>query len=61
VARAGDRPATVGTGPQHKSGWLSCWALEDPAGSRTTGCLDLAHFHDRLRISRAAGGGHLMN
>src|ERR1019366_3209869 len=48
VARVGDSSSAVGTGPQRQSDRLNRWALEDPAGSRTSGCLDLARLHDRL-------------
>ena len=55
MVRVRDCPAAVRTDPQRKSGWLSCWTLEDPAGSRTTSRLDLACLHDGLRIAKAPG------
>ena len=55
TARIRDRSSTVGTCPQRKSDRLSCWTLEDPAGSRTTSRLDFASLHDRLRIAKPTG------
>jgi len=55
VARVRDCPATVGTGPQCKSGRPSCWALEDPAGSRTTGASTLRAFTTACASRRRRG------